>query len=204
MKILNVIQTSPVKAEKANDREMLKIQGDNDFLITITAAEQDDLKITFNEGYQIFINDQFFQNFYEANLNLKQNDYFISKPRIGKAVEVTKNIRFFNTAGYLEYAQKGDFIVFLNNQFIHVFPKQVFHSNYRTATLQETLAWQTQEHIDYLSEIGLGERAKGIKLREFDSKENLGEINLTPFNKRMAIPKEVLQFEIKARNGYLL
>jgi bacterioferritin (cytochrome b1) len=71
-------------------------------------------------------------------------------------------------------------------------------------SLYEELSRKTQEHINYLSTIGLGERAKGISLRLFQDEENkcreVDKIDLTPFNQRTAIPLEASHFDAHAKN----
>ena len=60
---------------------------------------------------------------------------------------------------------------------------------------------QTQEHIQYLKQVGLGERAEGIKIQPFYARmENSRAIDLTPFSKRTSIPKEVLDFDPLLKN----
>lgn len=67
--------------------------------------------------------------------------------------------------------------------------------------LYKSLTKETQDHIHYLTEIGLGERAKGIKLSCFKEENHVLEaIDLTPFTKRAPIPQEVIDFDPKLKN----
>lgn len=71
----------------------------------------------------------------------------------------------------------------------------------RLNPLQERLVRETQDHILYLTSMGLGERAQGIKVIPFqqDNSSNEG-IDLAIFEKRMPLPTEVLEFDPKAKN----
>lgn len=60
---------------------------------------------------------------------------------------------------------------------------------------------KTEKHVQYLSSIGLSERAKGIKVSRFQMQNReVEELNLAVFNKRTAIPQEVLSFDPNAKN----
>ncbi len=62
------------------------------------------------------------------------------------------------------------------------------------------IATKTEQHIQYLSDIGLEERAKEIKVNEFQFKQNLSNINLSSFQNHTPIPQEVLDFDPLAKN----
>lgn len=65
----------------------------------------------------------------------------------------------------------------------------------------DRISKETEEHVKYLTSIGLGERAKSIKVDWFESGESKAEeIDLAPFEKRMAVPKEVLEFDPELKN----
>lgn len=69
------------------------------------------------------------------------------------------------------------------------------------AALYQELSRKTQEHIHYLSSIGLGERAKGIQLNRFPFEEmGRGAVDLVSFSRRTAIPSEACQFNPQAKN----
>lgn len=69
------------------------------------------------------------------------------------------------------------------------------------ASLYTELANETEKHVQYLSAIGLAERAKMIHVGWFqEEKTNSGKINLAPFSKRSKIPQEVLEFDPRIKN----
>lgn len=69
------------------------------------------------------------------------------------------------------------------------------------ADLFEELGRKTQDHIQYLSLIGLGERAKGIKLNWFKPpQDETNRLDLSSFNKRASIPQQVIDFDPNAKN----
>lgn len=73
--------------------------------------------------------------------------------------------------------------------------------NFKINLLHKELQKSTLEHINYLSSIGLAERAQGIKISKF--KSNLSDskfIDLAPFEKRTPIPAEVLKFDVNLKN----
>ncbi|CAH6419901.1 Hypothetical protein HVR_LOCUS977 [uncultured virus] len=67
----------------------------------------------------------------------------------------------------------------------------------------EQLQHQTQNHINYLTSIGLGERAQEIAISRF-SHDDLGPVGIstlyTKFDTRTEIPQEVLNFNPNAKN----
>lgn len=69
------------------------------------------------------------------------------------------------------------------------------------AKLFDLLVQETREHKQYLTGIGLGERAKSIDVFWFDIDEaGLDNIPLDPFSKRTPIPQEVLKFNADVKN----
>lgn len=65
----------------------------------------------------------------------------------------------------------------------------------------EEIQKQTENHIHHLQSIGLGERAKGIKVIPFEyNDEDLKNIHLDIFSKRTAIPQEVINFDSNLKN----
>lgn len=66
--------------------------------------------------------------------------------------------------------------------------------------LYQILVKQTQEHVRYLTSIGLGERAKSIKFKRFCFEKRKEVIDLISFEKRMSIPEEVLHFNPQDKN----
>ena len=71
----------------------------------------------------------------------------------------------------------------------------------RHAALYKELLKKTEEHILYLSSIGLTERAKSIKVVPFVPEKDAAEhVDLSTFAKRSPIPTEVLHFNPHAKN----
>lgn len=67
--------------------------------------------------------------------------------------------------------------------------------------LFKNLDAETQSHIKYLSSIGLGERAKGIKFDWFKREDLIGKsIELSSFTRRNSIPKIVENFNPYLKN----
>lgn len=127
-KIHCIVRSQPVHAQKAVPLELLQTRSD-DFLVTITAAQAGDWKVTSLGGYQVFINDMIFQNLYKPDPD--RPDYYLPKQEIRKAVELTKDVRFYTPTGVLEYASKGNYIIYLNSEDIYTVPKNVFDEKYK-------------------------------------------------------------------------
>jgi len=87
---------------------------------------------------------------------------------------------------------------------VSLYPKAIYASSTQDFTsnpLLERLMRETQDHILYLTSVGLGERAQGIRVIPFQQDGFLNEeIDLTVFKKRMPIPTEVLDFDPRAKN----
>src|SRR5580700_10003981 len=82
-------------------------------------------------------------------------------------------------------------------------PKLMFFSpatlNYNK--LYQKIITETAEHIQYLTEIGLRERANKIKVTRFKSEQyTSSSINLSSFTKRTHIPKMVMNFNQQLKN----
>ncbi len=76
----------------------------------------------------------------------------------------------------------------------------VHNTNYYNE-LYSKLTEQTQDHIDYLSNIGFAERAKGIKVNLFKLEtDNLTKVDLSSFQCQMEIPQEVIDFDCNLKN----
>lgn len=127
-KILTIVRKGAVHAEKAKPGEILQTRSD-DFLVTIFVAEEDDWKVTSQDGYQVFIPHKVFQNLYKQDA--ERSESFLPKQEIRRAVEVAEDIRFFTPTGLLEYAKKGSFLIYLNSEDIYTVPKEVFNSKYK-------------------------------------------------------------------------
>ncbi len=70
----------------------------------------------------------------------------------------------------------------------------------KQSSLYAELEKKTAEHVAYLSQNGLEERAQGIQLKVLPLPGELAGVNLTPFHQRTAIPQEVLDFDPAAKN----
>ena len=72
-------------------------------------------------------------------------------------------------------------------------------NNYKK--LYQKLVMETAEHIQYLTKIGLEERAKKIKVNWFKPEKNtLKSMDLSSFEKRTFIPKVVMDFNQHLKN----
>lgn len=127
-KIHTIVRKNSVHAEKAKPGDILQTNLDG-FLVTIMMAKENQWRVTSQDGYEVFMDELIFKNLYKADSVTE--GVFLPKQEIRRAVEVTDDVRFYSTLGDLEYARKGNYIIYLNSDDIYTVPKKVFESKYR-------------------------------------------------------------------------
>ncbi len=204
--VLTVIKTGEIYAEPAQEGEMFSSLCD-EFLSTINIAQKGDWKICSTHGEQYFITNEKLEKLYTKDPHCQSK--YTPRPLERQAVQLTEDIRHMAPWGTLQYAKKGDWLLSIDKEDVYAVTNSRFHSEYTIATIKQldlynALKRQTEEHIFYLSQIGLAERAQGIKLHWFDFKgESIDKSknpNLDSFSARMAIPQEVIDFDPNVKN----
>lgn len=200
-KILKAIKKGLIYAEPAIEGEMAETKNAT-FLITINVAEKGDYKVQFADGDIGFVSEKRFHANYTPD-PLHQNWYFPQKT-IRYAVELTRDVCMHAPWGTLQYAKAGDYLVYVNIEDIYLVPRKLFKSTYSildpSINLYEKIIADTKRHLDHLNRVGLGERAKKIKVYPYKCINNLNNIDLTPFNAHMEIPQEAINFNPHIKN----
>ena len=131
------------------------------------------------------------------------HEWFQERYQVVTEESIINNVIHFFTSTLKTFT---DFISTIFNQFYALFNKNnnltiPTHHTEHQQELYALLTKETQEHINYLSSIGLGERAQGIRLNWFHYEDNNPEdVNLASFTYRTSIPQEVLHFDAHAKN----
>lgn len=199
--ILKAVKKGLIYAEPAVEGDMIETKRDN-FLITINVAEKGDYKVWFDDGDVGFMSEKRFCSNYIPD-PCHKNWYFPQK-KVRYAVELTRDVCMQAPWGTLQYAQAGDYLVYLNDEDIHCVPKKLFEATYSildsTVDLSEKIISNTRKHLEYLEELGLAERAKKIKVYPYIRISSSSNIDLTPFDARMEIPREAIDFNPHVKN----
>lgn len=126
-KIQTVYKKAPVKAEPAVEGEILESRND-DFLITLNVAEKDDYKVTFYEGDQGFMSQERFKATYVPVPH--REGWYQPIKVLRRAVSLIKDVRFKAPWGTMTYGKKGDYLVYISENDIHIVPKLNFEKSY--------------------------------------------------------------------------
>ncbi|MCH9621999.1 MAG: hypothetical protein S4CHLAM20_14330 [Chlamydiia bacterium] len=126
--IYNIVRKGEVQAEKARVGDMLETKLD-DFLITIWVAKENQWKVSYSGGYEVFTDDHIFKTIYKPDPI--REGFFIPKCEIRRAIELNQDVRFYANYGGLEYGKKGDMIIYLNSDDIYIVPKKLFEKKFR-------------------------------------------------------------------------
>ncbi len=103
---------------------------DGDFLETILVSKKGDWKVTTKKGINYFLSMEKLHQFY--NEDPKQSGTFISKPIKRRMVELTENVRIYTPWETLQYAQKGDYLCHVNDEY-YIIPKMMIEDFKRTS-----------------------------------------------------------------------
>lgn len=112
-----------VKAEKASPGEMLSSQN-GDFLVTMLVAKEGDWKITVSTHEQYFLSAEKLSLLYHPHP--QREGIFIPKPLKRKAIELTADVRFLASWGSVQYAKKGDFLMYVSDDDIYAVSSELF------------------------------------------------------------------------------
>jgi hypothetical protein len=125
--IKTAIRTKPVYAEIANEGEMMYTMNDG-FLITLLVAQKDDWKVSSSHHNKYFLNHNKLHTFYDPDPNNK--GMFIPKPIKRRVVELTENVRLIGPWKTLQYAKKGDILMYINKDDIYAVPIELFNDEF--------------------------------------------------------------------------
>lgn len=123
------LRIKEVFAEPAREGEILRTVNDG-FLVTLFVAEKGDWKITASHQDQYFLSDENLHKFYDADP--KRPSIYLPKAVKRRSVELTENVRFVASWGTLQYAQKGDRLMYVNDDDIYCVPKGLFEDDFIT------------------------------------------------------------------------
>ncbi len=126
--IRTAIRTGEIFAKPAQIGEMLTTVNDG-FLVTILSADKGDWKVIASHGNQYFLSQEKINRFYDQDP--MRPDVFVPKPITRRVVELTADVRFFAPWGTLQYAQKGDMLMSVDESDIYAVPKVFFDNEYR-------------------------------------------------------------------------
>jgi len=127
-KVLTCYRSLSVHAEVAKTGEMLKTMNDGS-IFTIGVAEENDWKVTTDDGVQYFLSNEQFRVFYEPLAD--ETNRFLPKKTIRKAVELVRAVTFMAPWGTRCFAEKGDYIVYYKDTDIYPIPKNLFENEHK-------------------------------------------------------------------------
>jgi hypothetical protein len=125
--IQTAIRTKSVFAELAKEGELLKTYHDG-FLVTIYSSEKGDWKVKASHGEEYFLNEKSLHKFYTQDPYMPGK--FIPKPVLRRFIQLEENVRFMASWGSLQYAQKGNILMYIDKTDIYAISQESFKEDF--------------------------------------------------------------------------